>query len=121
MNWYKQFSFPWIAVTDFQASLKFYRDDLEFELVNVDENETWAQFKLDSGKEIAIHKVNMINANPNGALVFEVDNINQTELWLRGKGINLQDKKMVSDRIKIGLFTDPDDNMIQITEKIESE
>ncbi len=46
MNWYKQFSFPWIAITDFEASLKFYRDDLEFELLNIDKNETWADLNL---------------------------------------------------------------------------
>jgi predicted enzyme related to lactoylglutathione lyase len=45
-----------------------------------------------------------------------VDNLEQSELWLRGKGIKLFDKEEIPGLVKLASFTDPDGNVIQLSQ-----
>ncbi len=119
MKWFKQFDSVWVPVSDFDAALAFYRDDLEFELVLEDRDTNWAEFQLSSGAKLAIHSVKAVNASPVGAIVLETDNIEQSELWLRGKGIKLFDKEEIPGLVKLASLQDPDGNVIQLAQSLQ--
>ena len=118
MKWYKQFELVWVPVTGFEQAKSFYRDDLEFDLVLEDKSTNWAEFQISPGAKMAIHAVKATNANPIGALVLEVANLEKAELWLRGKGIKLFDKEEIPGLTKLASFTDPDGNLIQLSQSL---
>ncbi|MCF6237527.1 MAG: VOC family protein [Candidatus Marinimicrobia bacterium] len=118
MSWYKQFDLMWVPVLDFERAKSFYLEDLEFELVLEDRDSNWAEFQISPGAKIAIHGVKATNANPIGALVLDVDNLEKSELWLRGKGIKLSDKEEIPGLAKLASFTDPDGNVIQLSQSL---
>ncbi len=118
MSWYKQFDLVWFPVVDFERAKAFYMEDLEFQLVLEDQNSSWAEFQISPGAKMAIHGVKATNANPIGALVLEVANLEKAELWLRGKGIKLFNKEEISGLAKLASFTDPDGNMIQLSQSL---
>ena len=69
---------------------------------------------MSPGAKLAIHGLKATNANPLGAVVLEVENLEQSELWLRGKGIKLYDKQEIGPGDKLASFDDPDGNVIQL-------
>lgn len=118
MSWYKQFDLVWVPVVDFQAAKVFYMDVLELELVLEDEETKWAEFQVSPGAKIAIHGVKVTNANPIGAIVLEVENLEKAELWLAGKGIKVTDKEEIPGLAKLASFSDPDGNVIQLSQSL---
>lgn len=118
MSWYKQFDLAWVPVVEYEQAKSFYQETLELELVLEDQDSKWAEFQISPGAKIAIHGVKVTNANPIGAFVFEVDNLEQSELWLRGKGIKLFDKEEIPGLVKLASFTDPDGNVIQLSQSL---
>jgi len=118
MSWYKQFDLVWVPVVDYDRAKSFYQDDLGFDLVLEDANSKWAEFQVSPGAKIAIHHMKVTNANPIGALVLEVENLDQSELWLKAKGIKLIDKEEIPEMVKLASFTDPDGNVIQLSQSL---
>ncbi|NQV14158.1 hypothetical protein HQ531_01775 [bacterium] len=118
MSWYKQFDLVWIPVVDYERARSFYLDDLEFELVLEDQSTRWAEFQISPGAKMAIHGTKATNANPIGALVLEVDNLDKSELWLQGKGIKLFNKEEIPGLVKLASFMDPDGNVIQLSQSL---
>ena len=118
MSWYKQFDLVWVPVVDFDRAKTFYEEDLEFELVLIDEDSSWAEFQISPGAKMAIHGVKATNANPIGALVLDVENLEKSELLLRGKGIKLFDKEEIPGLAKLASFADPDGNVIQLSQSL---
>jgi len=118
MSWYKQFDLVWFPVVDFERAKAFYQDDLEFELVFEDQKSNWAEFQISPGAKIAIHGVKVTNANPIGALVLDVENLEKSELFLRGKGIKLFDKEEIPGLARLASFTDPEGNVIQLSQSL---
>ncbi len=118
MSWYRQFDLVWIPVVDFDRAKTFYQDELEFQLVLEDSDSSWAEFQISPGAKMAIHGVKATNANPIGALVLDVENLEKSELWLRGKGIKLFDKEEISGLAKLASFSDPDGNVIQLSQSL---
>lgn len=118
MSWYKQFDLVWIPVVDYDRAKSFYKNDLEFELVLEDEISKWAEFQISPGAKMAIHHMKVTNANPIGALVLEVENLEKSELWLKAKGIKLSDKEEIPGLVKLASFTDPDGNVIQLSQAL---
>jgi len=118
MSWYKQFDLVWFPVVDFERAKTFYRDDLEFELVLEDRESSWAEFQISPGAKVAIHAVKATNANPVGALVLDVENLEKAELFLRGKGIKLFDKEEIPGLTRLASLTDPDGNVIQLSQSL---
>ena len=118
MTWYKQFDLVWVPVTDFEQAKAFYMDVLELDLVLEDVETKWAEFQLSPGAKIAIHGVKVTNANPIGAIVLEVESLEKAELWLAGKGIKLTDKEEIPGMVKLASFSDPDGNMIQLSQSL---
>jgi predicted enzyme related to lactoylglutathione lyase len=118
MSWYKQFDLAWVPVVDYNRAKAFYQDDLGLELVLEDEGSHWAEFQVSPGAKIAIHQMKVTNANPIGALVLEVENLEQSELWLKAKGIKLSDKEEIPGLVKLASFTDPDGNVIQLSQAL---
>ena len=119
MKWFKQFELVWIPVTDLDEAMRFYGETLELDLVLEDRDTNWAEFQLSENAKIAVHAVKAINASPVGAVVLETDNIEQSELWLRGKGIKLFDKETIPGQAKLGSFQDPDGNVIQLAQSLQ--
>jgi len=118
MSWYKQFDLVWFPVVDYERAKTFYRDDLEFDLVLENKETSWAEFQISPGAKIAIHGVKVTNANPIGALVIDVENLEKSELFLRGKGIKLFDKEEIPGLTRLASFTDPDGNVIQLSQSL---
>ncbi|NQV49198.1 MAG: VOC family protein [Candidatus Marinimicrobia bacterium] len=118
MSWYRQFDLVWFPVVDFERAKKFYQEDLGFELVLEDEDSKWAEFQISPGAKIAIHGVKATNANPVGALVLDVENIEKSELTLAGKGIKLFNKEEIPGLAKLASFNDPDGNVIQLSQSL---
>ncbi|MCF7823073.1 MAG: VOC family protein [Candidatus Marinimicrobia bacterium] len=118
MSWYKQFDLVWIPVVDYDKAKSFYQDVLGLELVLEDLNSKWAEFQVSPGAKIAVHAVKATNANPIGAIVLEVENLGKSELWLAGKGIKLFDKEEIPGLAKLASFTDPDGNVIQLSQQL---
>jgi len=118
MSWYKQFDLVWFPVVDYEQAKSFYQDELEFELVLEDQDSKWAEFQISPGAKMAIHGVKATNANPIGALVLDVENLEKSELWLRGKGIKLTDKEEIPGLAKLASFSDPDGNAIQLSQSL---
>ena len=118
MSWYKQCDLVWVPVVDYERAKSFYQDDLEFELVLEDKTANWAEFQISPGAKVAIHAVKVTNANPVGALVLEVESLEKAELWLRGKGIKIFDKEEIPGLVKLASFTDPDGNLIQLSQSL---
>lgn len=118
MSWYRQFDLVWIPVVDFDRAKTFYQDELEFELVLEDSDSSWAEFQISPGAKMAIHGVKATNANPIGALVLDVESLEKSELWLRGKGIKLFDKEEIPGLAKLASFSDPDGNVIQLSQSL---
>lgn len=118
MNWYKQFDLVWVPVIDFDAAKAFYSDILELDLVFEDAESKWAEFQISPGAKVAIHSMKVTNANPIGAIVLEVESIDKAELWLAGKGIKLTDKEEISGVAKLASFSDPDGNLIQLSQPL---
>lgn len=121
MSWYKQFDLTWIPVVDFERAKSFYLDDLELDLVMEDEESNWAEFQISPGAKLAIHAVKATNANPIGAIVVEVDSMEKSELWLQGKGIKLTDKEEIPGLVKLASFSDPDGNIIQLSQSLQQD
>ena len=118
MSWYRQFDLVWFPDIDFDRAKAFYQEDLGFELVLEDQDSKWAEFQISPGAKIAIHGVKATNANPIGALVLDVENIEKSELALGGKGIKLFDKEEIPGLAKLASFTDPDGNVIQLSQSL---
>ncbi len=118
MSWYKQFDLVWVPVVDYERAKYFYQEDLEFDLVMEDQDSNWAEFQISPGAKIAIHGVKATNANPIGAIVLEVEDLDKSELWLRGKGIKIFDKKEIPGLVKLASLTDPDGNVIQLSQSL---
>lgn len=118
MSWYKQFDLVWVPVVDYDRAKAFYQNDLEFELVLEDVDTKWAEFQVSPGAKFAIHHMKVTNANPIGALVLDVENLKQSELWLKTKGIKLTDKEEIPGLVKLASFTDPDGNVIQLSQSL---
>jgi len=118
MSWYKQFDLVWFPVVDYGRAKSFYKDDLGFELVLEDRESNWAEFQISPGAKMAIHAVKVTNANPIGALVLDVEDLGKSELWLRGKGIKVFDKEEIPGLVKLASFTDPDGNVIQLSQAL---
>lgn len=118
MSWYKQFDLVWVPVVDFEQAKTFYMDILELDLVLEDEESKWAEFQISPGAKVAIHAVKVTNANPIGAIVLEVENMEKAELWLAGKGIKLTDKEEIPGLAKLASFSDPDGNIIQLSQSL---
>ncbi len=118
MSWYKQFDLVWFPVVDYEQAKSFYQNELEFELVLEDRDSKWAEFQISPGAKMAIHGVKATNANPIGALVLDVENLEKSELWLRGKGIKLTDKEEIPGLVKLASFSDPDGNTIQLSQSL---
>lgn len=118
MTWYKQFDLVWVPVVDYERAKAFYQEDLEFELVLEDQDSSWAEFQISPGAKIAIHGVKVTNANPIGALVLEVEDLDKSELWLKGKGIKIFDKEEIPGLAKLASLTDPDGNVIQLSQSL---
>lgn len=119
MKWFKQFELVWIPVSDMEAAMSFYRDTLELAVVMEDPDTAWVEFQLSEGAKLAIHSVKAVNASPVGAIVLETENIEQSELWLRGKGIKLFDKEEIPGQVKLASFQDPDGNVIQLAQSLQ--
>lgn len=118
MSWYKQFDLVWVPVVDYDRAKSFYQDDLGFELVLEDKSVNWAEFQISPGAKMAIHAVKVTNASPIGALVIEVENLEKSELWLQGKGIKLFDKEEIPNLVKLASMSDPDGNIIQLSQSL---
>ena len=118
MSWYKQFDLVWVPVVDYDRAKAFYQNDLEFELVFEDLESKWAEFQVSPGAKIAIHHMKVTNANPIGALVLEVVNLEKSELWLKAKGIKLINKEEIPGLTKLASFSDPDGNVIQLSQPL---
>ena len=114
MKWFKQFDCSWLPVSDFERAVEFYEKDLELKPLDINWEQKWAEFYLSPGAKLAIHGLKATNANPLGAVVLEVENLEQSELWLRGKGIKLYDKQEIGPGDKLASFDDPDGNVIQL-------
>ncbi len=116
MKWYKQFDCSWLPVSDFEQAVAFYEKDLELKPLDINWEQSWAEFYLSPGAKVAIHGLKATNANPLGALVLEVENLEQSELWLRGKGIKLYDKQDLGGGTRMASLNDPDGNVIQLVQ-----
>ncbi|HCW74991.1 MAG TPA: hypothetical protein DHU63_00455 [Candidatus Marinimicrobia bacterium] len=114
MKWFKQFDCTWLPVADFEQAVAFYEKELELKPLDINWEQKWAEFYLSPGAKLAIHGLKATNANPLGALVLLVENLEQSELWLRGKGIKLYDKQEIGNGDKLASFDDPDGNVIQL-------
>lgn len=114
MKWFKQFDCTWLPVADFDQSVEFYEKELELKPLDINWEQKWAEFYLSPGAKLAIHGLKATNANPLGAVVLLVENLEQSELWLRGKGIKLYDKQEIGNGDKLASFDDPDGNVIQL-------
>ncbi len=116
MSWYKQFDLVWIPVVDYDRAKSFYQEDLGLDLVLEDQNSSWAEFQISPGAKVAIHAVKATNINPIGAIVLDVESLEKSELWLAGKGIKLTDKEEIPGLARLASFTDPDGNIIQLSQ-----
>ncbi|MCF7797674.1 MAG: VOC family protein [Lentisphaeria bacterium] len=118
MKWFKQFDCSWLPVSDFERAVEFYEKQLELKPLDINWEQKWAEFYLSPGAKLAIHGLKATNANPLGAVVLAVDNLEQSELWLRGKGIKLYDKREIGAGDKMASFDDPDGNVIQLLQPV---
>ena len=106
----------WFWVADMDRAIAFYKDTLGLELLRRHGDE-WAELEGKSLR-LALHGAGNDRELPEGgALVFEVDDLDEAKFALELKGVRF-DAHLgeVEGRARFASFTDPDGNRLQILE-----
>ncbi|KKQ32317.1 MAG: hypothetical protein US49_C0010G0017 [candidate division TM6 bacterium GW2011_GWF2_37_49] len=120
----KKIGLAWIAVSDFKKSNDFFKNVLNLDLCESNEQFGWAEFKgADAGCLLGVAKSCDqdpcdIKPGANAVVTFTVDNLDQSIAELKNKGVEfVGDVFVVPNGPKMIYFKDLDGNVFQLVEE----
>jgi len=113
----------WVAVTDMQRAIKFYKETLELNMIIVNPNRDWAEFNLPgTGMTLAIYHFPELDEVPTagGATIcFFVHDLDEAIKELTTRGVIFVTGKISLPNGKtFAGFIDPDGNHFQMAQNL---
>ncbi|MCH9610528.1 MAG: VOC family protein [Chlamydiae bacterium] len=117
----KSTNLTWVCVTDFEKSLKFYKETLGFKELSVSTEYGWAELQgEDGGSVVGLAKKDPsgpIAAGQNGVITLTVDKIEDEIARLQKIGVKLVGElQEVPGHVKMQMLLDDDGNHLQLVE-----
>lgn len=107
--------FVFYTVTDFTASVSFYRDTLGLELELLDEEMGWAEFAAPPTTLAVGEATSQMPITPGGGgtgIALAVDDVETSTEDLRNEGTTVRMDPVESGVCHMSMIADPDDNSI---------
>ncbi len=117
----KQLSMLWFYVRDLRSSVRFYKEQVRFKLIYLDEENGWAAFDTGAeGVELGLNEWRLGDNVPRGGggcPVFEVEDLGAAREEMEKRGV-VFDGEIVGQEgsRRHTTFHDPDGNPIQLTQ-----
>ena len=122
MSLFKNVNVVSLEVTDWEAAKKFYREVLDWPVVNSDEGMGWEEYGLEDHAHVSISRSDHAHSDAGGTtLVLTVDNTTAAVAALRAKGIKCDDVVTIPGVVAISTFYDPFGNRIQFVSETEAQ
>ena len=121
MEGLKQLSMLWFYVKDLRQAVRYYRDQVGFRMLYLDEDSGWATFATGAeGVDLALTEWNLGGEVPRGGgacPVFEVVDLAGTRAKLEARGVVFDGEIVGEEGVRRHTtFHDPDGNPIQLTQ-----
>jgi lactoylglutathione lyase len=100
-----------LLVTDVERSIGFYRDVLGLEVQK--HSDAWAQADA-GGTYIGLHQSDNVAADGSCALIFDVDDLDETFAAVTGRGVEAVDQPRDEPYGRIATVNDPDGYSVQL-------
>jgi catechol 2,3-dioxygenase-like lactoylglutathione lyase family enzyme len=109
-----------LAVTDYKASLAWYRDVLGLEVVFELESWRWAQLQSPvTGLLVGIGQSEEVKQGGGATLTFRVADIDAARAYLEGEGVRFDgETSQVEDMVRLATFYDPDGNALMLAQQL---
>jgi len=106
--------FVMYEVSDLNLSVKFYQEVLGLDLTWKEDSFQWAEFNLQQTTLALYAPRNMEHRDPNlsGTLFLAVDNVHESLLELKGKGVTVLFGPIDTPVCEMGAVLDPDGNRV---------
>jgi predicted enzyme related to lactoylglutathione lyase len=122
MSLFKNVNVVSLEVTDWEAAKKFYREILDWPVVNSDDGMGWEEYGLENHAHVSISRSEKAHSDDGGTtLVLTVDNTTAAVAALRAKGIKCDDVTLIPGVVAISMFYDPFGNRIQFVSETEAQ
>jgi catechol 2,3-dioxygenase-like lactoylglutathione lyase family enzyme len=109
-----------LEVSDYEASLAWYRDVLGWKVVFELPEWKWAQLQSPvAGLLVGIGQSEQVKEGGGATLTFTVADIDAARASLEGDGVRFDgDTRQVEDMVKLATFYDPDGNALMLAQQL---
>jgi CreA protein len=109
-----------LGVSDYAASLAWYRDVLGFEIVFELETWKWAQLQSPvTGLLVGIGQSEEVTLGGGATLTFTVEDIDAARAYLEGEGVRFDgETSQVEDMVRLATFYDPSGNALMLAQQL---
>jgi predicted enzyme related to lactoylglutathione lyase len=122
MSLFKNVNVVSLEVSDWKAAKKFYREVLDWPVVNSDDGIGWEEYGLEDHAHVSISRSDKAHPAAGGTtLVLTVDSATAAVSALRAKGIKCDDVMVIPGVVAISTFYDPFGNRIQFVSETEAQ
>jgi predicted enzyme related to lactoylglutathione lyase len=124
MSLFKNVNVVSLEVNDYEAAKKFYRDLLDWPVVNSDDGMGWEEYGVADQAHVSISRSRSGQAQSvqgGTTLVLTVDNATAAVAALRAKGIKCDDVMLIPGVVAISTFYDPFGNRVQFVSESEAQ
>jgi predicted enzyme related to lactoylglutathione lyase len=122
MSLFKNVNVVSLEVTDWEAAKKFYREVLDWPVVNSYDDMGWEEYGLEDHAHVSISRSDKAHPDAGGTtLVLTVDSATAAVAALRAKGIKCDDVVVIPGVVAISTFYDPFGNRIQFVSETEAQ
>jgi predicted enzyme related to lactoylglutathione lyase len=110
-----------LDVSDYDRSLAWYRDVLDWELVFELPEWRWAQFQSPvPGLLVGIGQSEQVREGGGATLTFTVSDIDAARAHLEGQGVRFDgETHQVEDMVRLATFYDPDGNALMLAQQLQ--
>lgn len=116
MSLFKDVNVVYVYIKDWDGAKKFYREILDWPVAWSDEQAGWEEYGMEGTAHIAINRWDSDEPIPNGirsTCVLSVENVQETDLALRARGVKCGEIVEIPGVVKYGTFYDLEGNRYQ--------